>query len=96
MSSALRPHISDAERRARLMRRHRLADDSAAATPVDVAESMVGLHATTWSTVYLSTWARMPDFVPADLDSDFLLLAAGSGSSWSKAARCVMVLTKSL
>ena len=69
MSSALQPHISDAERRARLRRRHRLADDSAAATPVDVAESMVGLHATTWSTVYLSTWARMPDFVPADLDA---------------------------
>ena len=51
------------------MRRHRLAEDFSAATPVDVAQSMVGLHATTWSTVYLSTWARMPDFVPADLDA---------------------------
>ena len=69
MSSALRPHISDAQRRARLMRRHRLAEDFSAATPVDVAQSMVGLHATTWSTVYLSTWARMPGFVPADLDA---------------------------
>lgn len=29
---------------------------------------MVGLHATSPSTVYLSTWARVPGFVPVDMD----------------------------
>lgn len=47
------------ERRARLARRHRLTPASLAADPLEVARSMVVLHGTDPSTVYLSVWARM-------------------------------------
>ncbi|MCH5645250.1 winged helix DNA-binding domain-containing protein [Gordonia sp. ABSL49_1] len=62
-----RPHIDDAERRTRLMRRHRLAAENPAGGVVDAADAIVGLHATTPSTVYLSAWARIPDFDPDDM-----------------------------
>lgn len=48
-----------AERRARLGSAHRLAVDARADDPVEVAESLVALHSTDPSTVYLSTLARM-------------------------------------
>ncbi|MGH4023512.1 MAG: winged helix DNA-binding domain-containing protein [Pseudonocardiaceae bacterium] len=51
--------IGVAERRARLARRHRLAPEARADDPVQVARSMVALHGTDPSTVYLSVWARM-------------------------------------
>lgn len=51
--------IGVAERRARLGRRHRLAEEARADDPVQVARSMVALHGTDPSTVYLSMWARM-------------------------------------
>jgi hypothetical protein len=63
-----RPAISTEQRRARLMRRHRLIPDTHATSPEEVAESVVGLHATTPSTVYLSTWARMRCFEVGDLE----------------------------
>lgn len=62
------PAISDEQRRARMLRRHRLIGEARADTPEDVAESVVGLHATTASTVYLSTWARMNTFDVTDLE----------------------------
>jgi DNA glycosylase AlkZ-like len=46
------------ERRARLARRHFLADGSAARDPVEVASGLVGLHATDPATVYRSARAR--------------------------------------
>jgi len=48
--------VSDAQRRARLVERHRLAP--AAGSVVDAVESMIALHATDPVTVYLSAWAR--------------------------------------
>ncbi|MFW0794078.1 winged helix DNA-binding domain-containing protein [Gordonia sp. CPCC 205515] len=63
-----RPFISDAQRRARLLRRHRLTADSRAATVTEVADSVVGLHATTPSTVYLSARARVVDLTPDVVD----------------------------
>lgn len=51
--------IDDAQRRARLGRRHLLAAGSRVADPVAVALGMVALHGTDPSTVYLSAWARM-------------------------------------
>ena len=56
-----------AERRARLARRHFLAEP-ASRTPADVAAALVGLHATDPATPYLSLWARIPGFDLGDLD----------------------------
>ena len=56
------------ERRARLARRHRLAAEARAASPLEVARSLVALHSTDPSTVFLSIWARTLDFAPADLE----------------------------
>ena len=60
--------IDVAERRARLARRHRLAPGERAASVVDVARSMVCLHATDPGTVYMSAWARVDGISVADLD----------------------------
>jgi hypothetical protein len=51
--------IGVAQRRARLAHRHRLAAGTRAADPTEVARSLVALHGTDPSTVYLSIWARM-------------------------------------
>ncbi|HEX2300994.1 MAG TPA: crosslink repair DNA glycosylase YcaQ family protein, partial [Pseudonocardiaceae bacterium] len=51
--------IGVAQRRARLARRHRLTPQARADDPVQVARSLVALHGTDPSTVYLSAWARM-------------------------------------
>jgi DNA glycosylase AlkZ-like len=56
------------ERRARLARRHFLAEP---ADSIDtVVADLVGLHATDPATPYLSLWARLPGFTVADLDAD--------------------------
>jgi hypothetical protein len=57
--------ISDEERRARLGARHRLADP--AASVEDAVRSMVGLHSSDPSTVYLSARARVDGFALDDL-----------------------------
>jgi hypothetical protein len=54
------------ERRARLGARHRLA--SHAATVEEAAWTIVGLHSSDPATVYLSSWARVDGFEPADLE----------------------------
>ncbi len=61
---AARPAITDAQRRTRLLRRHRLAVETHAESVTDLADALVGLHATTPSTVYLSAWARIDGFAP--------------------------------
>ncbi|MFI9809079.1 winged helix DNA-binding domain-containing protein [Streptomyces sp. NPDC052301] len=53
--------IGVAQRRARLAWRHRLTAEARAADPVAVAGSMLALHGTDPSSVYLSAWARMTD-----------------------------------
>jgi hypothetical protein len=54
------------ERRARLGARHRLA--SHVATVEEAAEAVVGLHSSDPATVFLSSWARVDGFQPADLE----------------------------
>jgi winged helix DNA-binding protein len=56
------------ERRARLARRHRLAVETRAASPLEVAVSLVALHSTDPATVFLSTRARSLDFRPERLE----------------------------
>ena len=49
--------VTVAQRRARLLARHRLADPAGSVT--EAAEAMIALHATDPLTVYLSAWARV-------------------------------------
>ncbi len=56
------------ERRARLARRHLLAETADHRIP-DVAGRFIGLHATDPATPYLSLWSRVDGFQPADLDA---------------------------
>jgi hypothetical protein len=51
--------IGAPERRARLGLRHRLAPGSAASSPAEVAESLVAVHSTDPSSVYLGILSRM-------------------------------------
>ncbi len=65
-----RPRISDEQRRARQWHRQNLGRGRAR-PPVSVAavaDAVVALHATTASTVYLSTWARSPGLAIGDVD----------------------------
>ena len=55
------------ERRARLARRHFLAQ-AGDASVADVAHRFVGLHATDPATPYLSLWARLNGFTRTGLD----------------------------
>ncbi|GAA0905211.1 winged helix DNA-binding domain-containing protein [Streptomyces thermoalcalitolerans] len=54
-------YIGVAERRARLAWRHRLAGGAEAATPEEVAQSLVALHGTDPATVYLGVGARLAE-----------------------------------
>jgi winged helix DNA-binding protein len=60
--------ISAAERRRRLVRRHRLVPEARATGPVETARSLVVLHSTDPATVFLSTWARTQAFEVAHLE----------------------------
>ncbi|MFF4382361.1 winged helix DNA-binding domain-containing protein [Kitasatospora sp. NPDC001547] len=62
------PVIVDAERRARLGRRQLLAPSVRAARVEDVADAVVGLHATDAATVYLSACARLAEPSAAEVD----------------------------
>ncbi len=63
---AATPHIGDDERRARVQARHHLGGDAASA--VDVAGRLCGLHATDPATVYLSLHARVAGIDHAAID----------------------------
>ncbi|MGW6911408.1 winged helix DNA-binding domain-containing protein [Streptomyces sp. NPDC054940] len=60
MGDGLR-YIGVAERRARLGMRHRLAGAARAASPAEVAESLVALHGSDPATVYLAVGARLAE-----------------------------------
>ncbi|MEU3015483.1 winged helix DNA-binding domain-containing protein [Nocardia asteroides] len=62
------PSIDTAQRRARLATRHRLAPSTRSADPVEIARSMVVLHATDPATVYLSVGARGAGLTPGDME----------------------------
>ncbi|TXR96436.1 winged helix DNA-binding domain-containing protein [Streptomyces sp. col6] len=53
--------ISDEQRRVRIGRRHLLAPEARASSPVAVADALVALHATDAATVFLSTCARLTE-----------------------------------
>lgn len=59
-----RPHIDDAQRRARLGVRQLLAPQHRAATPEQVTRAVVALHASDPASVFLSTAARLADPAP--------------------------------
>ncbi|MCG6496284.1 winged helix DNA-binding domain-containing protein [Kitasatospora sp. A2-31] len=67
MSSGPIP-ISDEQRRARLGRRHLLAPGGRAARVEQVADAVVGLHATDAATVYLSACARLAEPSAAEVE----------------------------
>jgi hypothetical protein len=56
------------ERRARLVTRHRLIPGERSADPLEVARSLVCLHATDAVTVYLSVRARSEGVAPPDIE----------------------------
>ncbi|MEU1146267.1 winged helix DNA-binding domain-containing protein [Streptomyces sp. NPDC005863] len=56
-----------AERRARLGLRHRLTTRTKSDDPVEVARSLLALHGTDPSSVYVGAWARMRDGDVADV-----------------------------
>jgi hypothetical protein len=60
--------MSVAERRSRLGWRHRLAAETLAVGPVDVAQSLVAVHGTDPASVYLGILARMTDGGLADVE----------------------------
>jgi hypothetical protein len=60
--------IAVEERRARLASRHHLAPASGARSPVEAASSLVGLHSTDPSSVYLAAGARLPSAEPATIE----------------------------
>ncbi|MFI9322388.1 winged helix DNA-binding domain-containing protein [Kitasatospora aureofaciens] len=62
------PVIGFGERRARLGRRQLLAPSARAARVEDVADAVVGLHATDAATVYLSACARLAEPSAAEVD----------------------------
>ncbi|MBW8485613.1 winged helix DNA-binding domain-containing protein [Actinomadura parmotrematis] len=66
--SPARPKITDVQRRARLGRAHLLAASARVDGPEQVAERVLGLHATDPATVYLSAAARQRNPSAADLE----------------------------
>jgi hypothetical protein len=60
--------IDDAERRARLGRRHGLAPADRAGDVVQAAERIVCLHGTDPASIFLSAWARCRDMTVGDLE----------------------------
>lgn len=66
--SSSRPRITDEQRRARLGRRHLLAPEHHAASVEEVADALVGLHATDAATVYLSACARLAEPSAAEVE----------------------------
>ncbi|MEU1406227.1 winged helix DNA-binding domain-containing protein [Streptomyces sp. NPDC005728] len=73
MGDGRRRHIDAAERRARLALRHRLAGTARAATPEEVAASLVALHGTDPATVYLAVAARLADPAKAVAETEHAL-----------------------
>lgn len=62
------PHLSDTHRRTLLTTRHLLTPALRAATPEQVADAVLALHATDPASVYLSVAARLTDPTPQALE----------------------------
>ncbi|HSN11747.1 MAG TPA: crosslink repair DNA glycosylase YcaQ family protein, partial [Propionibacteriaceae bacterium] len=63
-----RPHITDAQRRTRLGRRHALATAHRVEDPVAAARSVIALHATEPASVHLAVAARVDGTTVTDVD----------------------------
>ncbi|MFC5145524.1 winged helix DNA-binding domain-containing protein [Streptomyces aureoversilis] len=63
-----RARVTDDQRRARLARRHLLHPGRRAGSVEEVADALVGLHATDAATVYLSACARLAEPSPAEVE----------------------------
>ena len=61
--------VSVVERRARLVRRHGLTPGSPVPDCLELAERLVGLHASDPATVFLSARARVPGLTPEQLEA---------------------------
>ncbi len=61
-------HIDDAERRARLGRRHLLAPNHQVASPIEVARSLTAIHGTDPGSTVLGILARSPNSTIADVE----------------------------
>lgn len=61
-----RVRITDAQRRARVVARHRL--DRTANDALDAVRSLAAVHSSDPITPYLACWARVPEFATRDLD----------------------------
>ncbi|MFI9236119.1 winged helix DNA-binding domain-containing protein [Streptomyces sp. NPDC053079] len=68
MAPSRTPRITDDQRRARLAHRHLLAPGRRAATVEEVADALVGLHASDPATVYLSACARLAEPSTAEVE----------------------------
>lgn len=68
MAPSRTPRISDDQRRARLAHHHLLAPGRRAATVEEVADALVGLHASDPATVYLSACARLAEPSTAEVE----------------------------
>ena len=64
-----RLRITTEERRARLGTRHHLAAGTAAASPIEASNDIVGFHATDPTSVYVAAWARVRDFRTGTLET---------------------------
>ncbi|WP_210586924.1 winged helix DNA-binding domain-containing protein [Streptomyces sp. GESEQ-35] len=71
-------HVGVAERRARLALRHRLAGTARAASPEEIARSLVALHGTDPATVYLAVGARLGDPAKTVTETERALYGDGS------------------
>ncbi|MEV6169709.1 winged helix DNA-binding domain-containing protein [Streptomyces sp. NPDC051954] len=71
-------HVGVTERRARLALRHRLAGTARAASPEEIARSLVALHGTDPATVYLAVGARLGDPAPTVTETERALYGDGS------------------
>ncbi|WP_097237747.1 winged helix DNA-binding domain-containing protein [Streptomyces sp. 1331.2] len=88
------PVIGDGERRARLGRRQALAPSARAARVEDVADAVVGLHATDAATVYLSACARL--VVPSAAEVDRALYEDVSLVKLLSMRRTIFAVTEGL
>jgi hypothetical protein len=68
VQDGLMRHVSDAERRTRLARRHALAPAHRVDTVAEATRAMTVLHSTEPATVYLSCWCRVDDVSVATID----------------------------
>jgi hypothetical protein len=87
--------IENEERRTRLARRHCLAAESRAVSPLDATNALVALHSTDPATVFLSTRARVRDFQVRQLEAALYEAGICAGPAWRRRRPALPVSMKS-